>query len=131
MEISIFNKNENYGDLVSLWEQRSDVIMPKEFLSDYGVMCKDGDTIIAIMWLYPVVSCNWAMIRFPISNSEVSNETRDLGLNLVFNTIHNIAKDMGYTQLFCSTNHSGLSKRLEKYGYSLEHTDCSHYWVGV
>lgn len=131
MQIKVFDRNTDYEIAETLWKQRNHDIIPKEFLSDFGVMAYDESGPAGIMWFYPVMSANWGMIRFPITNKEISDDKRNEALNLIFDTIHETAKSFGYKYIFCATNHKGLIKRLEKYGYNQDSKDCVMFWGGL
>lgn len=132
MRIELFKKDSHYETLTTFWQDREHLVIPKEYLSDYGFMAFDEQgNPVAAMWLYPVVSTNWCMVRFPISNPDVPNEIRSKAMDLIFDTIHKVSKDMGFNQIFCTTNHKGLIKRLTKYGYTLDSSDCVHFWGGL
>lgn len=128
MEIKVFNRTEDYDTVSAWWKQREHAQVPQDFISDYGFIAFENGNAVAAMWLYPVVTTKWCMIRFPISDPNSTNELRSQALDLIFDTIHLVAKDMGYKHIFCTTNHPGLQARLNKCGYTLEFSDCAHFW---
>lgn len=127
----LFDYEKDYKTVSAFWEERNQLVIKKDFLSDYGVVVEENGKMLAVMWLYPMLSTKWAMIRFPITNPQTTKEERDLALDLVFDNLHGIAKDMGYNYLFCTTNHPALIARLQKYNYTQDASDCVHFWGGV
>ena len=125
---SLLKLDDNHSLVHELWTKRNHVVIPKDYLTDYGVMVSSDDTLIAGAWLFPILSSKTCMIRFPISNIDIEIDVRDKALDLVFQNLHSIAKDMGYTTVFITTNHANLKKRLLKYSYMEESKDCSHFW---
>lgn len=130
MEIStrLFNYEQDSQIVNSWWSERNQLVIEKDYLSDYGVLAFINNKAVGCMWLYPVLSTKWSMIRFPITDPKSSKVDRELALDLIFDNIHNISKDMGYKYMFCTSNHPSLIKRLEKYNYVLDSKECSHFW---
>lgn len=131
MKTRLFNYEKDYELVCSWWQERNHTVIPKDFLSNYGVMALIDDKPVGVMWLYPVLSTTWSMIRFPIIDNSLSKEDRDLALDLIFDNLHNISRDMGYKYIFCTTNHTGLIRRLKKYGYTPDGENCVTFWGGL
>ncbi len=131
METRLFNYEKDYDLVSTWWKERNHAVITKDFLSDYGIMALIDNKPVGVMWLYPVMTTKWSMIRFPIVDPNVSKEVRDSALNLIFDNLHNISRDMGYTHIFCTTNHPGLITRLKKYNYTLDSENCVHFWGGL
>ena len=127
----LFDFNKDYELVTKWWTARNHIIVEKDFLSDYGVMVLDDHKPIIVMWLYPIMTTKWSMIRFPISNPDTTEIERDQAMEVLFHSLAGISKDMGYKYIFCTTNHPGLMNKLNKYGFSSEHTDCAHFWGGL
>lgn len=128
IETRLINLNNDYELFSKWWIDHNHVIIPKDMLSEFGVICYINKKPIAAMWLYPVLSCKWSMIRFPISSKDSSKNERNIAMDYVLNNLFNISKDMGYTNVFCTTNHSSLIKKLKKIGMTLSSEDCKHFW---
>lgn len=128
MECMLFNYNTDYEVVSSWWKKRNCPIIPKDFLGNYGFIINENNKKLCAIWLYPIMTTKWCMVRFPISNPDITKEEHEKSLDLLFSSVHNISKDMGYKHIFCSTNHDGFIKRLNKYGYNQEATDCVHFW---
>lgn len=131
MDIRLLDLNKDYETLSSWWTQRNHVIITKDFLSDYGVLASKNGKDLAAMWLYPVVSTKWCMVRFPIANPDTTKAERDAAMDLIINTLHLISKDMGYKYMFCTTNHPGLIKRLKSFGFVGDSENCINFWGGL
>lgn len=119
--------DSSYELICSWWKERDLTILPKDFLTKYGFISGE----IAAAWLFPILGCNTAMVRYPITDPKSSKEERDSALNLLFYTIKETAKDMGYTKIFITTNSRSLCKRLEKYNFTKTEENCFHYWGGL
>lgn len=128
MEVTLLNRKSDLTNLKSWWEKRDHVVIPSSMLSDYGILVSKDGVDIAAMFLYPVVSTDWCMVRFPISNPEVEASVRDEAMDLVFDSLFLIAKDLGYKKVFCTTDHKNLSKRLLKFNFINMDVKCDHFW---
>jgi hypothetical protein len=132
MKSRLFVYDTDYELVSGWWKKREHIVIQKDFLSDFGVLVEDDNgKKLAVMWLYPLLSTKWCMIRFPITNPDSTKEERNKALDLVFDNLHGMAMDMGYKYLFCTTNHSALIERLKKYNYTQDASDCVHFWGGV
>ena len=130
MELStkLFKYEDDYELISSWWKSRNHIVIDKDLLSDYGVIAYINNKPIGCMWLYPVLTAKWCMVRFPITDPNTTKEDRNIALDLIFENIHNISKEMGYKYMFCTTNTPNLIKRLEKYNYMFDSKDCSHFY---
>jgi hypothetical protein len=131
MTARLFNFDKDYQTVTKWWTERNHIQIKKDFLSDYGVMVSKDGKDLAAMWLYPMITTAYCMVRFPITNPETTKLERNEALDLVFANLHGMTKDLGYKYLFCTTNHPSLIKRLEKYQYTKDAENCVHFWVGV
>lgn len=89
----------------------------KEFLPDCGMMVSDGDIPICAAYLYATNSkvawCEWV-----ISNKEYKNKkNRKFALNLLLQTLTNIAQNSGFRYVYTILKHEGLIKVYEEVGY--------------
>lgn len=128
MQVNLINRKSDLSSLNLWWEKRNHPVVPASMLSDYGVLVSKDNVDLAAMFLYPVVSTNWCMVRFPISNPDVEASVRDEALDLVFDSVFLIAKDLGYEKVFCTTDHKNLSKRLLKFNFINMDVKCDHFW---
>lgn len=128
MTIRLFKKDHDYNIALSWWTQRQQVPAPIEFLSDYGVIVEDSGKAICVLWFYPILSAKFGLIKSPLANPDTTKEQRNEALNLCLSTIHQIAKDLGYTHVLCPSNVEVFQNRLESFGYIKGDEDSIHYW---
>lgn len=132
MNIKLLKLDDNdYSLVTEMWTKRNHIVIPKDFLTDFGILAKQDKVPVACAWLFPVLSSKTCMIRYPVSNPEIDSNVRNTALDLVFDNLHIIAKEMGYTKVFITTNHENLKKRLLKYDYTEEAQNCTHFWGGL
>lgn len=132
ISVKLFDKTTDYTTLVKWCEGRKITALPAEFLSDYGVMVSIDDTKVASSFLYPQLGVNFAMIKFPIANPEATKEQRDVALNECFESLHGIAKGMGYSYVFCPTDVKSLQNRLTNiFNYTETNQNCKCYWSDI
>lgn len=131
MEVRLFKKDKDYPIVLEWWNERKQNPAPLDFLSDYGVIVSDGNKDVASLWFYPVVSAKFGIILSPITNPDTTKEERNEALNLCLNTIHVIAKDLGYSTVMCWSNVPAFESRLESHGYVPGDKNCTHYWGGL
>jgi len=124
-EIDLMQNNKEVADW---WGERGMIIIPDEFLSKFGFIVSNEEKSIAAAWLYPMVSSNTAMIRYPITNPNSTKEERNKALDLLFFNLQETAKEMGYKKMFITTNNNALSERLIKYNYTETSKNCRHFW---
>ncbi len=117
MNFRLFNYEQD-NDLISQWriDQDSNVI-PKDVLSPFGFIVELNKTPIVAMWLYPMVGCKMCLIEGLISDPQSLKENRKLALDILFDNIHLVAKDMGYKYIVCMTDNPSVAERVQKYGY--------------
>lgn len=127
----LFDLDKDYELISNWWNERKQTIIPKEFLNQYGVMAFVDNKPIGVMWLFPVLGCNWSIIRFPITNIESTIEQRDLAMDAIFDNLISMSKLLKCTHIFCTTNHPGLIKRLEDQGMTMTSENCKHFWGGI
>jgi hypothetical protein len=126
MEVKFINLEEDYDKLKGMWDQHKHIHVPADMLGPFGFMAFEGETPVAAAFLCPFVGNSTCMLRFPVSNTEVSNEVRDQGIEHAFAAVHDLAKELGYKYVLCSTNHKGLIKRLKNLNYLVDAEDCQH-----
>ncbi len=109
---------ETDSELVNTWRLvRNELSIPKDYLSDYGVIGIVDGKPIAAMWLYPMLGCKMCVIEGIISDPDSTKEERKLALDVMFENIHGIAKDMEYKLIICMTDNSSIAARIQSYGY--------------
>lgn len=128
MSSRLFKKNKDYDIVLSWWNEHNAVPADLDFLSDYGVIVSNGDKDIASLWFYPVVSAKFGIILSPVTNPDTTKEERNEALNLCFNSIHDLAKDLGFTTIMCWSNVPPVENRLNDLGYVPGDKNCTHYW---
>jgi hypothetical protein len=126
----LLNLNTDYPILQKWWKDRNMYVIPKEYLTPFGIMSFENETPVAAAFLFPVLGCRQAMIRYPISDKNLSNEIRDKGIELVLAALHDLARSMSYKYILITTNHPNFIKRLEKMNYQRDAENCVHY-LGV
>ena len=130
MTHKLLNLKSDYSVLENWWKERDMVPIPKSFLTPFGVIVGD-DKPIAAAFLFPVLGCKQAMIRYPITDVNASDKDRDEAISLVLSSLHGLAKSMNYETILITTNHNGFIKRLEKMNYQKDAENCTHYLGGL
>lgn len=131
MNVRLFKKDKDYPIVLEWWNKYQQTPAPIEFLSDWGVIVNDDNKAICAIWFYPVVSVKFGFIMSPIANPDTTKEQRNIALNLCLETIHEIAKDLGYSTVMCWSNVGAFKARLETFGYLPGDQNCTHYWGGL
>lgn len=131
MEVRLFKKDKDYPIVLEWWNKYQQTPAPIEFLSDWGVIVSENGKPICAIWFYPIVSVKFGLIKSPIANPDTTKEERNMALNLCLNTIHEIAKDLGYTHVLCPSNVEAFKTRLTSIGYVAGDENCTHFWGGL
>ena len=128
MQIKRFKNDEDYQTLLSWCQARNWPEINKDMLSDYGYIVSENDKKIATCWLYPVIGSSVCWMGFPFSNPNSNKYERKKALDLLFENMHNTAKNMGYTYILTTSNTPPIENRLKKYGYKLGDKNVNQYW---
>lgn len=89
----------------------------KDFLPDCGMICYEENTPICAGFLYATNS-KVAWLEWIISNKNYRNrENRKIALNLLIETLTNIAEKSGFKYVYTILKHDGLIKAYEEVGY--------------
>lgn len=107
----------DYKTLCKWWISWGWIPPNKDFLPDCGMIVSEGHTYICAAYLYATNSkvawCEWV-----ISNKEYNNKkNRKIALNLLLQTLTNIAQNSGFKYVYTILKHEGLIKAYEEVGY--------------
>jgi len=129
MNIRKFDKTNEYNKVLNWWKAREMEPVPQDFLSPVGfIVSNDKQSDIAAAWLYFTPGTKFCQIRFPITNRKSSKEERKEALDMLFESLHDVAKGIGCDYMHVTTNCPPLELRLEKTGYIKTDEKCNHYW---
>lgn len=129
MNFRSFDLNKDYETIQYWADQRNLPRINKTRFSKYGLMAYDSDKDIAACFLYPFDGSEWCMFELLISNPETSPEQRDESMELLFINLCNIAKDMGYKEIFTTSHLKSVSNKLTKLGF-VKNNDAVHHYIG-
>lgn len=110
-------EDNDYELLCTWWKMYDWTPPPKDFLPDCGMLVKDGEVPICAAYLYITnSSCSW--LEFVISNKDYQNKkNKKIALNLLLESLVNIAKKSGFKYIYTVLKHEGLAKMYESLGF--------------
>lgn len=112
-----FYQPEDHALVAEWWKAWDWRVIPHASLPKYGVIAFDGDKPVACAWLYQT-DCCVAMIGFFITNPDSKVRQRNRALSLVVSELCHLAKQLGYTTVFCTVMKKGLAKLIERQGFT-------------
>lgn len=128
MRVRKFDSKEDMLLVKDWWFLREDIVFSSDILSDHGYMAEiDGEPAVA-MFFFPVQGSKVAWMGWPISDPDTDKEQRSLALTLLFDTIHEDAKSMGYSVIFTISGLSHVQERLVDHGYLVGDTNVNQFW---
>lgn len=130
MKTRLVNLDKDYPIFESWWKERNLFVAPKDILTQFGMVAEKDGKMLAAMWLCPVLTSKMCLLRFPISDPSINTQERSDAVDAVILSLHDLGRSLNCKYVLCSTNHKSLIKRLTKFNYLQEFTDCSHM-VGV
>lgn len=116
MNIRFFKLNDKQ-EINSWCKERQLPEMNEDLISNLGLAVEDSGKLMCVIWLYPVQISKICYIDGLISNPQIDSEKRKNALDMLFNSLHEIIKNMGYKYIKLVTNNESLKSRFEKYGY--------------
>ena len=128
MLLKLFDRKKDRKHLVEWCRKRDWPEIGDDLLSDYGFLAYTENKHLAACWMYPVKGSNVCWMAFPIANPDTTKEERKEALDLVFETIHDTAKEMGYKYVFTTSNTPPIEDRLKNYGYRTGDENVTQYW---
>ena len=128
LDCRLFNKQKDYSTMVEWYNKRNYRPVNIESLSDFGFTVYKDSEAVCSMFLYPIPTCDWCMIRFPISNPDIEKSIRNECMDFMFTVMFDTARKMGFKKIFCTTNNKSLEDRLLKFNLVPQNEKCEHYW---
>lgn len=111
----------DYNTLSSWWKHYNFPVIPKDSLSKNGFII--DNTCAGFIYC---TDSNIAWLEFIVANPSISRDQRQNGLIDLISGLTGLAKELGYSHVFTSTNHPNLEKLLVETGYTLQDRNVSH-----
>lgn len=119
--------DSDYETLVNFWRDWGWTPPPKDFLPDVGMITFEGDTPINAAFLY-ITNSKVCWLEWVISNKNYKNrELRKFALNLLLETLINVAKNNEYKYIYTVLKHEGLAKAYIEQGFIEGDTNIKTY----
>lgn len=118
--------NSNYSEICDLWKDRSLPIAKQDVLSEFGIIAKNENKVIGVMFLYLTIGTPISLLRFPVIDKNLVKEEHEVVVNGLIKNTMILSKELGYNYSLCTTNHKGLIKRLKEHGYTQDADNCVH-----
>lgn len=129
MKAISFNKEKHLNILCNWCSARNLEMLPKTRISDYGIVIVNSDNKeICSMFLYPFMGSEWCMIENLISNPDCSKEERSEAISLCFTELFNLAKKLGYKDIFTTSYLPTVSNKLVQMGMTKNSINVNHYF---
>lgn len=110
-------EDKDYELLCGFWSDWGWVAPTKDFLPDCGMIVYNDEVPIIGGYLYATNS-KVAWVEWIISNKNYTNrENRKIAINLLVQTLTNIAQKSGFKYVYTILKHEGLIKAYESVGY--------------
>jgi len=95
--------NDDYNELCQWWAAWGwEAPVPKDFLSDTGIMVSEENVNICAGFLYTISNAPVGWFTFPVSNPAIRGVARKKAIQIMISEIEKIAKDNGIKYLYSS-----------------------------
>jgi hypothetical protein len=111
MEVRKYQPSD-YFELCTWWELQKWPSMGQDHLPENGFIVEG----IAAGFLYKTDS-KFALMEFIIANPKTEKETRAQALDLVIDSLLNLAKELDFKSVFSSITHPKLLQRYQQHGF--------------
>lgn len=120
MRTEVFNIHEEHDKAkeVERWWRDRGQRFDLECFSRVGVMVFDGDTPMAASWLF-LMNAPIAQIGFTCNNPDQPVFARGRATKTALVAILDMAKSLGFKRIMHLSSDRGLSKTLQKAGFSM------------
>ncbi len=125
MNTRIIDLAQDYQTISEWFEFHGSHKVPEKILPKLGVVCEEGDSLLAAGWMYMDNSVSIAWPTWFVTNPSVSQLKTGKALAHVINALELSAKEIGYTALMTSVNNAGLERFLINRGYIKNHSGMS------
>lgn len=127
IELVTYDSNFHAIFVQRWWESRQGVDFPLRMLPDIGRVALSNRQPIAMAFLYTTNSkVGW--IGWPVSDPEASKELRSETLDIVLESLHEVAKAKGIELIWTTSGIPALQKRFEELGYVVGDTGINQYF---
>lgn len=109
--------------LVKWWSDWGFEVIPKDFLSDYGLIVYDNDVPVCAGFIY-VTNSSVALVNWIISNKEYRKKPeRNIALDMLIEKLTYLCKEGGFKYVFVNNNNKLLIERFVNHGYKIGVSD--------
>jgi hypothetical protein len=110
-----------YDIIAKWWPCHNWPVMPYDALPESGLIIYSESTPIVAAWLYKTdSSISW--LEFMVSNPDVDKKVRGEAIDLLINSLIELAQSSGFKIIFSSIRVPRLIKRMEECGFSVTDT---------
>ena len=124
----LFSLTKDFSIIEDFCKQRNLTVIDKDMLSSYGVIVFQDNLPVVCGWLYPILTSKLCIIENVIGSKEIKDKQESI--DLLFTTLHLIAKDLGYKYIKNTVSSESIKNRLESYGYMKTQDNLTNY-MGV
>jgi hypothetical protein len=124
----MFNIETDYAIITEWYNKRDIPVMEKDMLSQFGIMISVNDKDIVSCFLYPILGASWCMFEGAIANPTSTKAERELALLTMGNTMHEMARGMGFKKILAISKNSGIITLAKKFGYTSDEKEYFNYW---
>lgn len=116
MHAEKYNPESHYPILAEFWSKHGWPSIPKDHLSQHGIIIKNvNDTIVLAGWVY-YSGCAFGLLEWILANPEIKGLERDLAFDIFKESVVNYSKELGIKTLVTSVHNTSLISRLKKLG---------------
>lgn len=118
VDLRVFDPENDYFDAVEWWRAHEWPPVPKDALSQFGMLAFEGELKIAAGWLYLTTS-SMAWMEWLVTNPDAPLKSRVIGIEYIVGRLINEAKELKASSIFVSLKSKGLIKLHKKYGFEV------------
>lgn len=116
MILRVWNREEDYKELVRWWESHKWPAVPSSHLPETGFIAQDDRSMIAACWLY-LTGTTFSVLEWVVTNPDRSARCVHRGVSELVAKVPMVAVSSGATHVVSSLRSSGLKKVFNKNGF--------------
>lgn len=113
MQVRLFEEKD-YPEVCRWWNSRQWPAMTLRYLPKTGHIAYDGETLLAVAWLYFDTSCPFSWMDWLVTNPDIPSKQAVKAVHAVVDTLALAAKAHKAELMMTATNRNSLIRFLEK-----------------
>lgn len=122
---------KDYQIAVDWWSGYKWIVpMPQECLPTTGIVVKDNDKPLCMMWVYGTNSAV-ALVGFPVCDPHLRGGIRSDAIKMCIDCCNELAKEMGFSIVYTYQSNDNLLEKFKDNGFMVGDTKITNMYKGL